>query len=84
MIYRFWIAPIGKSLGIRSSRSKKAANIPLLEQAYEASNKINHKKVWHIKYSLFVFLNDFIMRINRVKIFFYPRQNIDKEKILSF
>ncbi|KAL9878773.1 ceramide synthase 6 [Glossina fuscipes] len=42
---RFWIAPIGKSLGIRSSRSKKAANIPLLEQAYEASNKINHKKL---------------------------------------
>ncbi|KAI8117872.1 Ceramide synthase 6 [Lucilia cuprina] len=42
---RFWISPIGKSLGIRSTRSKKAPNIPLLEKAYEKSIRLDHKKV---------------------------------------
>lgn len=42
---RFWISPIGKSLGIKSTRSKKAANIPTLEKAYEQSSRLDHKKV---------------------------------------
>ncbi|XP_064538874.1 ceramide synthase 6 isoform X1 [Drosophila montana] len=40
---RFWISPIGKSLGIRSSRPKKAANVPTLELAYAKSSHLDHK-----------------------------------------
>lgn len=42
---RFWIAPIGKSLGIRSSRPKKASPNPILEEAYEKSSRLGHKTV---------------------------------------
>ncbi|KAM7347698.1 ceramide synthase schlank [Cochliomyia hominivorax] len=41
---RFWISPIGKSLGIKCTRSKKAPNIPLLEKAYEKSIRLDYKK----------------------------------------
>ncbi|XP_017016239.2 ceramide synthase 6 [Drosophila takahashii] len=40
---RFWISPIGKSLGIRSSRPKKAANVPILETAYAKSTRLDNK-----------------------------------------
>lgn len=40
---RFWLAPIGKSLGIRSSRPKKAATNPILEAAYTKKSRLNHK-----------------------------------------
>ncbi|XP_055693041.1 ceramide synthase 5 [Lutzomyia longipalpis] len=42
---RFWLAPVGKSLGIKSSRPKRAANIPDLEEAYSQSCRIKHKTV---------------------------------------
>ncbi|XP_055706310.1 ceramide synthase 6 [Phlebotomus papatasi] len=42
---RFWLAPIGKSLGIKSSRPKRAANIPDLEEAYSQCSRIKHKTV---------------------------------------
>uniref|UniRef100_A0A1L8DUL0 Protein transporter n=2 Tax=Nyssomyia neivai TaxID=330878 RepID=A0A1L8DUL0_9DIPT len=42
---RFWLAPVGKSLGIKSSRPKRAANIPDLEEAYTQSCRIKHKTV---------------------------------------
>ncbi|XP_067638275.1 ceramide synthase 6 isoform X5 [Eurosta solidaginis] len=40
---RFWIMPIGKSLGIKSTRSKKAADVPVLERVYEKCNRLNNK-----------------------------------------
>ncbi|GAB0093945.1 ceramide synthase 5 [Sergentomyia squamirostris] len=42
---RYWLAPVGKSLGIKSSRPKRAANIPSLEEAYEQCSRIRHKNV---------------------------------------
>ncbi|KAH8396364.1 hypothetical protein KR222_009295, partial [Zaprionus bogoriensis] len=42
---RFWISPVGKSLGIRSSRPKKAANVPTLETAYAKSSRLDHKRL---------------------------------------
>ncbi|XP_067638274.1 ceramide synthase 5 isoform X4 [Eurosta solidaginis] len=42
---RFWIMPIGKSLGIKSTRSKKAADVPVLERVYEKCNRLNNKMV---------------------------------------
>ncbi|XP_055842170.1 ceramide synthase 6 [Episyrphus balteatus] len=42
---RFWIAPIGKSIGIRSSRPKKASPNPVLQEAYEKSSRLGHKTV---------------------------------------
>lgn len=52
--FRFWLAPIGKSLGIKSSRPKRAANIPDLEEAYSQCSRIKHKTVRKIC-SFFVF-----------------------------
>uniref|UniRef100_A0A6B2EE38 Protein transporter n=1 Tax=Phlebotomus kandelakii TaxID=1109342 RepID=A0A6B2EE38_9DIPT len=42
---RFWLAPVGKSLGIKSSRPKRAANVPDLEEAYAQSSRLRHKTV---------------------------------------
>lgn len=36
---------MGKSLGIRSSRPKKAANVPALEAAYAKSTRLDHARV---------------------------------------
>ncbi|XP_059224190.1 ceramide synthase 5 [Stomoxys calcitrans] len=44
-VERFWISPIGKSLGIRSTRSKKAENIRPLEKLYEQSHRLDDKKI---------------------------------------
>ena len=44
-VFRYWFAPIGKSLGIKSARPKKAAENVLLETAYNQSSRLNHKKV---------------------------------------
>ncbi|XP_036227975.1 ceramide synthase 6 isoform X1 [Bactrocera oleae] len=48
-IERFWIMPIGKSLGIKSSRSKKACNNPVLEKAYQKCNTLNYKLIPSLK-----------------------------------
>jgi len=36
---------VGKSLGIRSSRPKKAANVPILETVYAKSTRLDNKWV---------------------------------------
>ncbi len=43
--FRYWIAPIGKSIGIKSTRSKRAAPNETLEAAYNANNRLRHKTV---------------------------------------
>ncbi|ENN71458.1 hypothetical protein YQE_11876, partial [Dendroctonus ponderosae] len=42
---KYWFAPVGISLGIKSSRPKKAPPIPLLESTYAKSKKWKHKQV---------------------------------------
>lgn len=41
---RYCFSPIGKSLGIKNTRTKKAAPNEILEKAYR-SRKIKHKQV---------------------------------------
>ena len=43
-LFRYCFAPIGKSLGIKNTRTKKAAPNEILEKAYR-SRKIKHKQV---------------------------------------
>lgn len=45
VLERYWLSPIGKSLGIKSSRPKKASPNPLLENAYNKSSRLTHKTV---------------------------------------
>lgn len=40
---RYWLAPIGKSLGIRSTRPKKPSHIPELEEQYRCSTRLDRK-----------------------------------------
>jgi len=42
---RFFISPLGESLGIKVNRPKKPANIPGLEKAYSKSTRLDHEKV---------------------------------------
>uniref|UniRef100_A0A1L8EBK0 Protein transporter n=1 Tax=Haematobia irritans TaxID=7368 RepID=A0A1L8EBK0_HAEIR len=42
---RFWISPIGISLGIKGSRHKKAEKIQMLETMYEKSHRLDDKKI---------------------------------------
>lgn len=44
-VFRYWIAPIGKSIGIKSTRSKRAAPNQILEAAYNENNRLRHKTV---------------------------------------
>lgn len=44
-IEKYWIAPIGRSLGIKSQRTKRATPNPILEAAYNQSSKLHHKAV---------------------------------------
>lgn len=41
----YWLAPIGRSLGIKSTRPKKASAQPALEAAYHVQSRLNHKTV---------------------------------------
>ncbi|XP_043290137.1 ceramide synthase 6 [Venturia canescens] len=41
---RYWFAPVGKSIGIKTTRSKRAEPNAILEKAY-TSKKIKHKQV---------------------------------------
>lgn len=45
VIEKYWISPIGKSIGIKSTRSKRAKTNPTLEKAYNECNRIRHKTV---------------------------------------
>lgn len=42
---RYILSPFGKSLGIKSTRSKRAAPNPILEAAYNKCSRIHHKTV---------------------------------------
>jgi hypothetical protein len=42
---RYWLAPIGKSLGIKSTKAKPPVPNKSLEDAYNKSSKLNHKTV---------------------------------------
>lgn len=44
-IYRFILSPFGKSLGIKSTRTKRATPNPILEAAYNKCSRIHHKTV---------------------------------------
>jgi len=41
----YWFSPVGKSLGIKSSRPKPAAENAVLDAAYNQSSRLNHKAV---------------------------------------
>lgn len=43
--YRYWLAPIGKSLGIKSAKAKPPVPNKSLEDVYTKSSKLNHKTV---------------------------------------
>lgn len=43
-MFRFFFAPLGKSLGIKASRAKKASPNPILDKAYNGK-KIKQKEV---------------------------------------
>lgn len=42
---RYWLAPIGKSLGIKSARAKPPVPNKSLEDVYAKSTKLSHKTV---------------------------------------
>ncbi|XP_037941577.1 ceramide synthase 6-like [Teleopsis dalmanni] len=42
---RYWIAPVGKSLGIRNLKPKKAPFNKVLQKAFETSSKLDHQKI---------------------------------------
>lgn len=44
-IYRYILSPFGKSLGIKSTRTKRATPNPILEAAYNSCSRIHHKTV---------------------------------------
>lgn len=44
-ICRYILSPFGKSLGIKSTRSKRATPNPILEAAYNSCSRIHHKTV---------------------------------------
>nr|CAD7258722.1 unnamed protein product [Timema shepardi] len=41
----YWFAPIGLSLGIKNTKSKRAIPNDILESAYRAKGKIKHKQI---------------------------------------
>lgn len=43
--FRYWLGPIGKSLGIKSTKAKPPVPNKSLEDAYNKSSKLNHKTV---------------------------------------
>ncbi|XP_059622699.1 ceramide synthase 6 [Phlebotomus argentipes] len=45
VLERYWLAPVGKSLGIKSSRPKRATPVPELEEAYAQCSRLRHKAV---------------------------------------
>lgn len=45
LLCRYWLAPIGKSLGIKSTKAKPPVPNKSLEDAYTKSAKLNHKTV---------------------------------------
>ncbi|XP_055374984.1 ceramide synthase 6-like [Condylostylus longicornis] len=45
VVEKYWVAPIGKSLGIKSTRPKKATPNETLEKAYQKRNRLTHKMV---------------------------------------
>lgn len=44
-IYRYWFAPVGRSLGIKSSRPKPPPLNSVLDTAYNQSTRLSHKTV---------------------------------------
>lgn len=45
VVEKYWVAPIGKSLGIKSTRPKKASTNETLEKAYQNNSRLTHKMV---------------------------------------
>lgn len=45
VLEKYWFAPVGKSLGIKHSKPKKAPTVPALETAYALSKKWKHKHI---------------------------------------
>nr|CAD7601984.1 unnamed protein product [Timema genevievae] len=43
--FNYWFAPIGLSLGIKNTKSKRAIPNDILESAYRAKGKIKHKQI---------------------------------------
>lgn len=43
LLESYWLAPVGKSIGIKSTRPKKASPNPLLENAYTKNSRLKHK-----------------------------------------
>lgn len=43
--FRYVISPFGRSLGIKSTRTKRAAPNPILEAAYTECSRLRHKTV---------------------------------------
>lgn len=43
--FRYILSPFGRSLGIKSTRSKKATPNPILETAYNKCSRLHHKAV---------------------------------------
>uniref|UniRef100_A0A336MAZ5 CSON008488 protein n=2 Tax=Culicoides sonorensis TaxID=179676 RepID=A0A336MAZ5_CULSO len=45
VLEKYWFAPVGRSLGIKSVRPKPVPLNPVLDQAYSQSSRLNHKTV---------------------------------------
>lgn len=43
--FRYILSPFGKTLGIKSTRTKRATPNPILESAYNECSKLRHKTV---------------------------------------
>lgn len=53
--YRYWIMPVGRSLGIKSTKTKPPVPNKTLETTYSKISKLNHKTVSWIFSFLFFF-----------------------------
>lgn len=54
--FRYWLAPIGKSLGIKSSTAKPPLPNKILEDSYNRNSRIHHKTVSKFKLIFYLIL----------------------------
>lgn len=45
LICRYWLTPIGMSLGIKNKKVKKAPYNEVLEKAHQSKEKLKHKQI---------------------------------------
>ncbi|KAJ8712873.1 hypothetical protein PYW08_008177 [Mythimna loreyi] len=77
-----WFAPLGKSLGIKNTRPKKAPANPLLESAYQASPKIKHKQFFLNKDEICGLAKQLDMTERQVERWWRLRRSQDKPSTL--